>query len=123
MYKDYEIKLNAILDKHGVQKVELGLVDDLKDADKLYKIALDMSMDINDEIESLSSMMNAAKASAKRSEEEYKILSKIEKGAKDLGIDTNTIKGYQRAVNNLAYVKKIQKIIDKSISKIKSAKL
>jgi len=30
MYKDYEIKLNAILDKHGVQKVELGLIDDLK---------------------------------------------------------------------------------------------
>ena len=30
MYKDYEIKLNAILDKHkGVQKVELGLVQDL----------------------------------------------------------------------------------------------
>ena len=31
MYKDYEVKLNAILDKHnGVQKIELGVVDDLK---------------------------------------------------------------------------------------------
>tara|TARA_R110002020_G_scaffold23381_1_gene77818 strand:+ start:225 stop:659 length:435 start_codon:yes stop_codon:yes gene_type:complete len=39
MYKDYEIKLNAILDKHkGVQKVELGLVDDLeKSIDKINK--------------------------------------------------------------------------------------
>ena len=37
MYKDYEIKLNAILDKHkGVQKVELGLVDDLNKLKKLF---------------------------------------------------------------------------------------
>ena len=36
MYKDYEIKLNAILDKHGVQKVELALMDDL---DKIFKNA------------------------------------------------------------------------------------
>ena len=41
MYKDYEIKLNAILDKHkGVQKVELGLIDDLvvKQKVKVYLI-------------------------------------------------------------------------------------
>jgi len=31
MYKDYEIKLNAILDKHkGVQKVDLALIDDIE---------------------------------------------------------------------------------------------
>ena len=30
MYKDYEIKLNAILDKHGVQKVELTVASDIQ---------------------------------------------------------------------------------------------
>lgn len=34
MYKDYEIKLNAILDKHGVQKVELK---DVKTIEALIK--------------------------------------------------------------------------------------
>ena len=44
MYKDYEIKLNAILDKHkGVQKVELGLVQDLiKETSKVSSIDLSL---------------------------------------------------------------------------------
>jgi LysM repeat protein len=35
MYKDYEIKLNAILDKHGVQKVELENIKQLKENIKI----------------------------------------------------------------------------------------
>ena len=40
MYKDYEIKLNAILDKHKVQKVDLGLSQDIKKQTKKLEDAI-----------------------------------------------------------------------------------
>ena len=105
------------------EKVELGLVDDLKEGDKFYKVALDMAMSVNDEIENLSSMMNAVKAAASTAEDKYKVLTKIEKQAKELGVNTNDIAGYTRSASNENYVINIQKSISKSLGKIKGAKL
>ena len=105
------------------KKLELGLVDSIKDGIKLANTAIDMSMDVNDELENIVRMMNAAKSAAALAEKEFSVLAKIEKSSKDLGVDVNTIKGYKQAVSNFSYVKKIQKTIDKNISKVKSAKL
>lgn len=105
------------------KKLELALIDGIKDGIKLTKTAIDMAMDVNDELENIVRMMNASKAAASLAEKEFSVLAKIEKSSKDLGIDVNTIKGYKQAAHNFSYVKKIQKIIDKNISKVKSAKL
>tara|TARA_R100001230_G_C5598227_1_gene112777 strand:- start:49 stop:375 length:327 start_codon:yes stop_codon:yes gene_type:complete len=86
MYKDYEIKLNAILDKHkGVQKVELGLVQDV--------------LSLYDKIEGFKNEMDKnlskAKSSAIKVDAEIKNFKKlagnVEKAAKDLGISVNDL--------------------------------
>ena len=64
MYKDYEIKLNAILDKHkGVQKVELGLIDDLE---KETKKAIDKFNSINSSARKAGSIIDKAESEAKK---------------------------------------------------------
>ena len=105
------------------EKVELSLIDDLKDAEKFYKVALNMAMDVNEELENIVSMMNATSASASKAEESLKVLSKIEKQSKELGVSVNDIPEYKKAINFKDYVVNIQKSIDKNIGKIKQAKL
>ena len=105
------------------KKVELSLIDDLKDAEKFYKVALNMAMDVNEELENIVSMMNATSASASKAEESLKVLSKIEKQSKELGVSVNDIPEYKKAINFKDYVVNIQKSIDKNIGKIKQAKL
>ena len=73
--------------------------------------------------ENLSSMMNAVKAAASTAEDKYKVLAKIEKQAKELGVNTNDIAGYKRSANNENYVINIQKSIGKALGSIKGAKL
>tara|TARA_R110002096_G_scaffold18177_1_gene62239 strand:- start:217 stop:540 length:324 start_codon:yes stop_codon:yes gene_type:complete len=104
MYKDYEIKLNAILDKHGVQKVELGLVDDL---DKLFSETVKLDVEIDKHYKSLRS--SAVKTSVKIEKAE-KIISDIKKETKKLGIDINTVlaSGIPAKINNIK--KKIKAI-------------
>tara|TARA_R110000744_G_scaffold95673_1_gene184804 strand:- start:149 stop:544 length:396 start_codon:yes stop_codon:yes gene_type:complete len=121
-YAEYEKELKEY-NLSKVEKVELALVDDLKEGDKFYKVALDMAMSVNDEIENLSSMMNAVKAAASTAEDKYKVLTKIEKQAKELGVNTNDIAGYTRSANNENYVINIQKSIGKALGSIKGAKL
>jgi hypothetical protein len=77
-YLEYEAEVKEY-NLSKVEKVELALIDDLKEGDKFYKVALDMAMSVNDEIENLSSMMNAVKAAASTAEDKYKVLAKIEK--------------------------------------------
>jgi len=105
MYKDYEIKLNAILDKHGVQKVELGLVDDIE---KLIKSSetnrkkLDSKLDnwynkivsVNKEFSSVSKLYTNFDKNIKELKQQVKTL---EKEAKGLGIPVNTIPAYKNA--------------------------
>ena len=121
-YEQYEKELKEF-NLSKVERVELALVDDLKEGDKFYKVALDMAMSVNDEIENLSSMMNAVKSAASTAEDKYKVLAKIEKQAKELGVNTNDIAGYKRSANNENYVINIQKSIGKALGSIKGAKL
>ena len=123
MYKNYEDKLNTILSNAKGERVELGIIDKLKDAKKFYKVALDMAMDVNDELENLVSMMNATKAAASKAEDSLKVMEKIEKSAKDLGLNANEIPEYKEAKNFEKYVVNIQKTITKNIGKIKGSKL
>ena len=107
MYKDYEIKLNAILDKHkGVQKVELGLMDDL---DKIFKNAQKLSSKAEGQ-----GLSNLRKTVLKVEDDFLKLLreasegldliDKIEKSLRDIGIDKpkelqgkeNVLKVYER---------------------------
>ena len=106
MYKDYEIKLNAILDKHGVQKVELGLMDDL---DKIYKNAQKLSSKA--EGQGLSNLRKTVLKVEddflkllREASEGLDIIEKIEKGLRDIGIEKpkelqgkeNVLKVYER---------------------------
>ena len=109
--------------KLASQKVELTLIDDMKEGDKFYNIALDMAMDINEELENISRMMNALKATASTAADKYKGLTNIEKQAKELGVNVNDIAGYTRSISNQKYVVNVEKNLAKSLSAIKGAKL
>ena len=109
MYKDYEIKLNAILNKHGVQKIELGLVDDIE---KLIKSSetnrkkLDSKLDnwynkivsVNKEFSSVSKLYTNFDKNIKELKQQVKTL---EKEAKSLGIPVNTIPAYKNAKSDI----------------------
>ncbi|MBC8303265.1 MAG: hypothetical protein H8E55_46845 [Pelagibacterales bacterium] len=105
------------------QKVELSLIDDMKEGDKFHKIALDMAMDINDELENISQMLNALKATASTAVEKYKGLTNIEKQAKALGINVNDIPGYTRSIVHQKYVIYVEKNVAKSLAAIKGVRL
>lgn len=113
MYKDFEIKLNAILDKHkGVQKVKLGLVDDLvnatKNADKvadelnkLGNVTQELFFDVRELANKFNSTNKKYNASIKKGKEEFKkfneIIKRVEKAAKDLGVPLNNIPEFRKA--------------------------
>jgi len=82
MYKDYEIKLNAILDRHkGVQKVELGLIDDIDKAEdkaRSYEKKLEAVLD---------KAIKEANVIIDLNEKVQIIAQKGLKAAKDLGSD------------------------------------
>ena len=88
MYKDYEIKLNAILDKHGVQKVELGLIDDYKKLRKQAGTSYIKYVDTMDTSKGyLSTAIKDAEKSVKILSKAAPMLSDILTQAKKLGID------------------------------------
>jgi hypothetical protein len=85
MYKDYEIKLNAILDKHGVQKVELGIV---QDGNKLYDNIVKGAQKQVSILKRVEAELNSLESDAKKLQ---KIEQTIEKQAKILGISIDEI--------------------------------
>ena len=89
MYKDYEIKLNAILDKHkGVQKVELGLVQDLiKETDKVSNQIKKMKQASDDFLNAKKEAISERKKSEEVKKKSFNIIDKVLKAAKNLGID------------------------------------
>jgi len=100
MYKDYEIKLNAILDKHGVQKVELGLVDDLKKLNTKSETTIKNSKKViekidksrktyNDLYEKTKTLTTEVEAQLKRNLNKIK---EAEQAAKQLGVKVTDIK-------------------------------
>ena len=113
----------ALKELLSVQKVELGAIDDLKDAKAYYKTTIDMALGVNDEIEDVVSKMNATKSAASLAEDKLKALSKIENTAKELGINPNEIPEYKEALNFKNYIVNIQKSISKAIGAVKSARL
>tara|TARA_R110002020_G_scaffold204930_1_gene409272 strand:+ start:386 stop:754 length:369 start_codon:yes stop_codon:yes gene_type:complete len=102
MYKEYEIKLNAILDKHkGVQKVELGLVQDLEKLySKIIKGASTADKAKNNTIEKIRQFKSEV---VKIKQDAATGLNRIEKfniEAKKLGIDIpNEIKKIEKQFN------------------------
>jgi len=107
MYKDYEIKLNAILDKHGVQKVELDLI---KDALKWVKGVNMFGKNIDIAEDELEKVLRSIKVDTENLQEDYNALQKgidaVEKGAKDLGINVNSIPKYKEALEAIKYGQK-----------------
>ena len=107
MYKDYEIKLNAILDKHGVQKVELGLIDDLeKEYNKLQASA---KPHMNKAYNEASKISKIATELMDISQQADKLLIK----AKELGVDS--------AIKTLQQLKKSATVKEKYYSKVEDA--
>ena len=96
MYKGYEIKLNAILDKHGVQKVELTVASDIQKqigkikserknidkATKAFKKAADNALD-------------AREAGVDTFQRAMAIREDAIEGARALGIKPEEIKGFK----------------------------
>jgi hypothetical protein len=107
MYKDYEVKLNAILDKHkGVQKVELGLIDDL---DKIFKDAQKLSSTAEGKgLADLRKVVLKVEGDfvklLREASEGLDLIDKIEKSLKDLGLQKpkdiqgkeNVLKSYEK---------------------------
>ena len=108
MYKDYEVKLNAILDKHkGVQKVELDLI---KDALKWVKGVNLFGKNIDIDEEELEKVLRSIKVDTENLQEDYNNLQKgidaVEKAAKDLGVNVNSIPKYKEALEAIKYGQK-----------------
>ena len=100
MYKDYEIKLNAILDKHGVQKTNLGVVQDLEKLNSKSETFIKTSSKIvskmeksfktyNDSWEKTSQLTMKIKDQVKMNTSKIK---QADKEAKNLGIKVTDIK-------------------------------
>jgi len=123
MYKDYEIKLNAILDKHGVQKVDLGLLEDLVKVSDTKEVT-GLRLDINSGLDKVKKYINKG---SKISKANKKLLEKridtILKKAKELGMEKE-VKGsqeYKDAIksinifkNNIEFFDRVLKSIPKN---------
>jgi len=121
MYKDYEIKLNAILDSHkGVQKIDLNSVKEVKEKYKTLIRASETFADlferwniIGKEIGSVSKMQKiiknfadetkAMQSQTNKYQNELDELEdssrKLEEAAKKLGVDTKDITIIKQARN------------------------
>ena len=115
MYKDYEIKLNAILDKHkGVQKVELGLIDDLE---KTIKTVTKFGKEIDTDEKNLKEFLNGVKYWTNSTKTNIEFIEKnigelrvkmksVETSSKELDINANNIPAYKEAVDVIKYGQK-----------------
>jgi hypothetical protein len=97
MYKDYEIKLNAILDKHKVQKVELGEIQEVSnEGKKLLKIANQIEMSMDEVISKIDKLETLSKKGQAISTGLEKEIPKLKKDLANLGIKAQ-IKEIQQA--------------------------
>ena len=115
MYKDYEIKLNAILDKHkGVQKVELGLIDDLE---KTIKTVTKFGKEIDTDEKNLKEFLKGVKYWTNSTKTNIEFIEKyigelrvkmksVETSSKELDINANNIPAYKEAVDVIKYGQK-----------------
>ena len=116
MYKDYEIKLNAILDKHkGVQKIELASIQEVfNEGKKLLKIANEIEMSIDEVIFKIDKLEKISKKGKSISSSLEKDIPKLKKELADLGIKAQ-IKEIQKAETALDFYNKKKAEIKKYI--------
>ena len=136
MYKDYEIKLNAILDKHGVQKVDLGVVDDLENAIEKLDNLRDSAYGLNKDVLTLQQNIKPLLKEKREYEQAFKDNSFVDKAeanikktfnvlakeAAALGIAVNKLpvyKEYEKSKNLLKEIDKFKKDAKAILSKIK----
>ena len=136
MYKDYEIKLNAILDKHGVQKVDLGVVDDLENAIEKLDNLRDSAYGLNKDVLTLQQNIKPLLKEKREYEQALKDNSFVDKAeanikktfnvlakeAAALGIAVNKLpvyKEYEKSKNLLKEIDKFKKDAKAILSKIK----
>ena len=136
MYKDYEIKLNAILDKHGVQKVDLGVVDDLENAIEKLDNLRDSAYGLNKDVLTLQQNIKPLLKEKREYEQALKDNSFVDKAeanikktfnvlakeASALGIAVNKLpvyKEYEKSKNLLKEIDKFKKDAKAILSKIK----
>ena len=113
-YTDEEIRTayKELQAEGKIQKVNLGLVDDLenvrKNADKvtdeinkLANVTQDLFFEVRELADKFNSTNKKYNASIKKGKEEFKklneVIKRVEKGAKDLGIPLNNIPEYKKA--------------------------
>lgn len=121
MYKDYEIKLNAILDKHKVQKVELGIVEDI---DKLFNKSKEDTKDFLKTRKKLSDIAaDKNKAIAKLNRKSETLRKKFESAAKELGIDVKKSEAYKKIEAAIERFSEIQGGFARMSAKIYQEKL
>lgn len=137
MYKDYEIKLNAILDKHGVQKVDLANINEvknmLKEIDRLiseqedaivwFRKAEKKSKEIIEAKKYITDGEGILRGNIKRVEtlekEGNSLYSEMIKDAKNLGIDGTKIPEVKKLSTNLTILKKRNRGIKDRHKKVK----
>jgi uncharacterized coiled-coil DUF342 family protein len=136
MYKDYEIKLNAILDKHGVQKIDLGVVDDLENAIEKLDNLRDSAYGLNKDVLTLQQNIKPLLKEKREYEQALKDNSFVDKAeanikktfnvlakeAAALGIAVNKLpvyKEYEKSKNLLKEIDKFKKDAKAILSKIK----
>jgi len=104
MYKDYEIKLNAILDKHGVQKVELK---DIKTLDKLESEAKKIIAELRKTKSKEKKHFQESTKVSDDSEKLYKKANELDKKIKEMNIVTKkAYDDYQETYGEMQVVAK-----------------
>tara|TARA_R100001224_G_scaffold77563_1_gene48113 strand:- start:735 stop:1121 length:387 start_codon:yes stop_codon:yes gene_type:complete len=122
MYKDYEIKLNAILDKHkGVQKVEFKDLKELKTyikfADRSIKQQGDTVIDLADAAAKVRKVRTEVKAELSIMESSLdtitNVMNTFKNNANKLGVNPETVKEYNDLGKQADRIEKQNKTIAK----------
>ena len=122
MYKDYEIKLNAILDRHkGVQKIELSVYSDVVTQMKHAKNLTNNEGDISNLFNKLTAEVRKQVSFSKAVKKDLAAsLKKLEQGAKDLGTKPETVDIYKEAKQLLKYTEVQEKLFNKMLAAVKN---
>ena len=101
MYKNYEDKLNTILSNakgKKVEKIELALIDDLENSLESLE---GITKDLNNDFQTFKSLRNRVQNDANngetRADQIQKYLQDLQRQAKELGFNAQSIPAYKRA--------------------------
>ena len=101
MYKNYEDKLNTILSNakgKKVEKIELALIDDLENSLESLE---GITKDLNNDFQTFKSLRNRVQNDANngetRADQIQKYLQDLQRQAKELGFNAQSIPAYKKA--------------------------